>query len=87
MIWTERLPPRLIQEVMKVLLWEICRIRPFPLRIPMISALVHRLCLETRTFPLPCGELGITLVDLTTMGVSNDEDPLLCDPPSVGESI
>ncbi|ERM94954.1 hypothetical protein AMTR_s00009p00211850 [Amborella trichopoda] len=50
-------------------------IRPFPIDLPLISALVHRFSPKTGTFPLPIGELGITLEDVTPiLGVRSDGD-------------
>ncbi|ERM95382.1 hypothetical protein AMTRI_Chr04g183260 [Amborella trichopoda] len=81
--WGARiLPPRLVREVLDIGLWEVCQIDAFPLDMALINALVHLFQPETRTFPFPCEETGITLEAVTRiLGVGSDGLPLRCDPP------
>jgi hypothetical protein len=42
-----------------------------------LTTLVHRWCLETHTFHLPCGEITVTLQDVTMiLGLPIDDAPV-----------
>ncbi|ERN11356.1 hypothetical protein AMTR_s00024p00253140 [Amborella trichopoda] len=70
-----------IRHLARIGLWEICRIRPCSLDLPLIIELCLRFRSETGTFPFSCGELGPTLDDAThILGVRSEGDPYVCTP-------